>query len=243
MQRWRSVGQIMVLTFHVKARLLLAGALCLCGSASGEDKPDAREILQAVRSAQTAQQQSLHGQLRTGPKMIPFQLTMSSNTVRWDFTDPPQALQLRLGEKDARLEEIGKNGAQKVSGARFDDKVRDSDISYEDLSMRFLYWPNATVEGEETMLFNRCWIVLVMPPAKNDSQYGSVRLWIAKNTGALMQAEAFGRDGKLERRFKVISGQSLGDGAWILKEMRIEQMSGGAKDKVPSYLKLEKPQK
>src|SRR4051794_15695922 len=98
MQRWRSVGEIMAPTFHVKARFLLATALCLCGSASGEDTPDAREILKAVRSAQTAQQQSLHGQLRTGPKTIPFQLTMSGNTVRWDFTDPPQALQLRLGE-------------------------------------------------------------------------------------------------------------------------------------------------
>ena len=230
----------MALAFHVKTRFLLAAALCLSRFASGEETPDAREILKAVRAAQTAQQQSLRGRLRTGPKTIPFQLTMSGNTVRWDFSDPPQALQLRLGEKEARLEEIGKNGPQKVSAARFDDKVRDSDISYEDLSMRFLYWSNAAVEGDQIMLLNRCWIVRVEPPAKNDSQYSKVKLWIAKNNGALLQAEAYGHDGKLARRFKVISGQSLGDGAWILKEMRIEQMSAG-KDRTPSYLEIEKP--
>ena len=242
MQRWRSVGEVMARTLHVKSRFLLAAALCLSGFANGEETPDAREILKAVRAAQTAQQQSLHGRLRTGPKAIPFQLTMSGNTVRWDFSDPAQTLQLRLGEKEARLEEIGKNGAQKVSAARFDDKVRESDISYEDLSMRFLYWSNATVEGDQIMLLNRCWIVRVEPPAKNDSQYSKVKLWIAKTNGALLQAEAYGHDGKLARRFKVISGQSLGDGAWILKEMRIEQMNAG-KDRTPSYLEIEKPEK
>jgi Outer membrane lipoprotein-sorting protein len=231
----------MALTFHVKLRLLLAPAiLCLSGFAVGADVPDAREILKSVRAAQTAQQQALTGKVRSGWKSVPFKLTMSGNTVRWEFSDPPETLQLRLGEKDSQFEEIGKGGAQKVSAARFDSKVRDTDISYEDLSMRFLYWPNAAVEGDETMLMNSCWVVRVEPAAKNSSQYSKVKLWITKNNGALMQAEAFGHDGKLARRFKVISGQSLGDGLWMLKQMRIEQMTAGA-DKTPSYLEVEKP--
>lgn len=243
MRRWRSVGEVMAHPFHVKTRILIAaGMLCLSGFAGGEELPDARAILKSVRVAQTAQQQSLTGRVRTGSKSIPFKLSMSGNAIRWEFTDPPQTLLLRLGEKDSQFEEIGKGGAQKISPARFDDKVRDTDISYEDLSMRFLYWPNATVEGEALMLLNKCWVVRVEPPAKGSSQYGMVKLWIAKNSGALLQAEAFGHDGKLARRFKVISGQSLGDGLWILKQMRIEQMAGGA-DKTPSYLEVEKPGK
>jgi hypothetical protein len=241
MRRWRSVGEVMALDFHVKTRLLIAaGMLCLSGFAGGEEPPDARAILKSVRAAQTAQQQSLTGRVRSGAKSVPFTLAMSGNTVRWDFSDPPQTLQLRLGEKDAQFEEIGKGGAQKVSPTRFDAKVRESDISYEDLSMRFLYWPKATVEGDAVMLLNQCWIVRVEPPTKSDSQYSMVKLWITKNGGALMQAEAYGHDGKLARRFKVISGQSLGEGLWMLKQMRIEQMTAGA-DKTPSYLVVEKP--
>lgn len=229
--------------FHVKTRFLAAAAaLCLSGFAGAEEKPDAGEILRSVRAAQTAQQQSMKGKLRTGWKSVPFTLTMSGNTVRWDFTDPPQTLQLRLGEKSAQFEEIGAGGARKVAAARYDDKVRDTDISYEDLSMRFLYWTDATVEGDAVMLLNQCWIVRVEPPAKNESQYSAVKLWIAKNNGALLQAEAFGHDGKLARRFKVVSGQSLGDGLWMLKQMRIEQMAAGkGVDRTPSYLELEKP--
>ncbi len=214
--------------------------LCLSGFAGGADTPDAREILKSVRTAQTTQQQSLNGKIRSGWRSVPFKLTMAGDTVRWEFSDPPQTLQLRLGDKDSQFEEIGKGGAQKISAARFDEKVRDTDISYEDLSLRFLYWSNATVEGDETLLMNPCWVVRVEPPSKGASQYSKVKLWIAKNGGAMLQAEAYGHDGKLARRFKVISGQQLGDGLWILKQMRIEQMTAGA-DKTPSYLEIEKP--
>ena len=232
--------EIMAATFQVKTRFLAALILCSCGFAADAQTPDAQAILKTVRVAQAAQNQALSGRLRSGGKAIPFKLTMAENTIRWDFADPPESLLLRLGEKDSRLEQIGKGGAQKVSAARFDDKVRDSDISYEDLAMRFLYWPNARVEGEQTMLLTKCWIVRVEPPGSGESQYSAVKVWIAKNNGAMMQAEALGADGKVARRFKVISGQSLGEGLWILKEMRIESMSGG-KDRTPSYLQIDKP--
>jgi hypothetical protein len=235
----------MAALFQVKVRLFAATLLCASRLAGADDAPDAAAILKTVRVAQSAQEQSLNGRLRTGAKTISFKLGMAGNTVRWDFSNPPQTLLLRLGDKDARLEEIGKAGSQKVAAARFDDKVRDSDISYEDLSMRFLYWPNAKVEGEQTMLLQKCWIVRVEPPAKGDSQYSAVKLWIAKNNGALLQAEALGHDGRLARRFKVISGHALGDGLWILKQMRIEApttIGGRTQDRTPTYLEIDAPQ-
>jgi len=234
----------MAALFHVKVRLLAAALLCAGGSAGADDAPDPAAILKTVRVAQSAQEQSLDGRLRTGARAIPFKLGLAGNTVRWDFSNPPQTLLLRLGDRDARLEEIGKGGSQKVTAARFDDKVRDSDVSYEDLSMRFLYWPNAKVEGEQTMLLQKCWIVRVEPPAKDASQYSSVKLWIGKNSGALLQAEAHGADGRLARRFKVISGHSLGGGVWMLKQMRIEApttIGGRTQDRTPTYIEVDAP--
>ena len=231
----------MTALFHVKRRLLTAAALLLATGSQGAETPDAKAILQSVRNAQAAQNRVVQGRLRTGGKSVPFTLKMEGNTIRWDFTNPPQTLLLRLGDKDSRLEEIGKNGSQKVSGARFDDIVRDSDVSYEDLSMRFLYWPTAEVEGEQTMVLTKCWIVRVEPPARNDSQYGKVKLWISKNDGALMQAEAYDQSGKLARRFKVLSGQKADDGSWMLKQMRIESATPGRSgDRTPTYLEIDR---
>jgi outer membrane lipoprotein-sorting protein len=222
---------------QVKTRLFLAAALLAGACAARAQEPDAREILRSVRQGQAAQHHTLTGRLRTGSKAIPFRLVIDGSSIRYEFTNPPQAIVLRLGEKDARLTEVTPEGTEKVGGAKYDDRVRDTDISYEDLSMRFLYWPSARVEGEQTVTLRRCWIVRVEPGAAG-SQYGSVKLWIDKENGALMQAEAYDRAGQFARRFKVVSGQKIG-GAWYLKQMRIEAPGGQSKDRTPTYLEVQ----
>jgi outer membrane lipoprotein-sorting protein len=224
--------------------LRLALALLLASveiASAAETPPSARAILESVREAQTAQQQTVIGRLRTGGKSIPFRLIADRGTLRWEFTEPKQTIQLRLLESDSRLEEIAEGSTKRVTAARFDDKVRGSDITYEDLAMKFLYWPKAKIDGEQTMILRKCWIIRVEPPAKNDSQYSRAMLWIDKETGALMQAEAFGHDGRIARRFKVISPQKI-DGVWLLKQMRIEGMEAtrtGPADRAPTYLEVD----
>ena len=222
---------------HVKTRLLLVAMLIAAHASHADEPPPAKEILKTVRIAQTAQDRVLTGQLRNGAKKIPFKLTMKEGAVRWEFTDPPQTLVLRLGETSSQLEEITADGKRKVAAARFDDAVRESGITYEDLAMRFLYWPDATVEGEQTIQVTKCWIVLCVPPAKSDSAYSKVRVWIAKETGALLKAETYGRDGKPARDFLVVAGQKTDDGLWILKSMRIRSPASRA----PAYLEIDAP--
>ena len=41
--------------------------------------------------------------------------------------------------------------------------------------------------------------LLVQPPNAGASSYSKVRLWVAQESGALMKAEAYGRDGKPAR--------------------------------------------
>jgi len=221
--------------------LLCLWALFVAVPSWAEEDADPQFILKQVRLAQSKQNSTLTGAIRTGGKSLPFRLVSGSGTIRYEFTDPAQVIQLRMGEKEPRLEEITGGKTEKVSPKRFDDRVRDTDISYEDLSMGFLYWPNATVRGEQTMLLQKCWIIRVEPGANTNSQYGKVDLWISKKNGALMQAEAFDSAGKLSRKFKVISGQPIGDGLWMLKEMRIESMQGRSADKTPTYLDIDKP--
>ena len=51
----------------------------------------------------------------------------------------------------------------------------------------------------------------------------SARLWIDQESGALLRIEGYNRDGKLLRRFEVISAQKI-DGQWMLKQMRVETL-------------------
>jgi outer membrane lipoprotein-sorting protein len=224
---------------HVKTRLLCAAALlCVC-AARAEDVPDAKEILKTGRLAQTGQDRTLTGVLRTEGKKVPFHLTVKDNAVRWEFSNPSQALVLRLGESGSQFEEIAGDGKRKVTAARLDERVRGSEITYADLAMEYLYWPGAAVEGEQTILTMKCWQVLCVPPAKSSSPYGKVRIWVEKNSGALLKAEMFsqGDNDKPVRSFLAMSVQKTEDGQRLLKSMRI--LAKGARS--PSYIDIDKP--
>src|ERR1700681_4487162 len=100
--------------------------------------PSAKEILDSVRMQQARQQVDLQGQLRQDATVVPFHLTQSGPVIRYSFTNPPEALQLRLGENDSRLEEITRSGTEKIAPAQFDRKVRGTAVTYEDITLKFL---------------------------------------------------------------------------------------------------------
>jgi outer membrane lipoprotein-sorting protein len=222
-------------------RLALALALVLEVQLRGfaEPAPSATEILASVRMQQAQQQIDLQGQLRENEIVVPFKLIQSGPIVRYTFSNPDEALQLQLGEKDSRLDEISGSGVERVSPAQFDRKVRGTSVTYEDLALKFLYWPNASVLGEENIRTRNCWKLQLRAPTR-DSQYGIVWLWIDKASGALMRMEGYNARGQLAKRFEVVSAQKI-DHRWFLKQMRIEELQPGTK-KVQSrtYLEIKK---
>src|SRR2546423_4048116 len=165
---------------------------------AAEPPPTAKEILESVRMKQTEQQIDLQGQLRQNEIVVPFQLIQSGPTVRYIFSNPDESLQLQLGENDSELDELSQDGVKQV--AQFDRKVRGTDVTYEDISLKFLYWPNATIVGEETIRTRKCWKLQLGAPSKR-SQYSSVLLWIDKASGALMRMEGYDRNGQLAKKF------------------------------------------
>ncbi len=201
--------------------------------------PSARQILETARLQQARQEVDLQGQIREGATVVPFRLTETGPTIKYSFANPPGALLLRLGEKESRLEELSAKGAEKITPARFDQKVRGTAVSYEDLSLRFLYWPNARVIGDDTVRTRACWELELRPP-DHDSQYSRVLLWVDKNSGALMQMEGYDWKGHLAKRFEVVSAQKI-EGHWFLKQMRIEQMQPGTNQvQTRAYLEIKK---
>ena len=129
-----------------------------------EPPPSAREILETVRMQQTQQQIDLQGQLRQNDVIVPFHLIQSGAIVRYIFSNPEEALQLQLGENESRLDELSHEGVEKVTPAQFDHKIRGTDVTYEDLSLRFLYWPNPEVMGADNIRSRNCWKLQLRAP-------------------------------------------------------------------------------
>jgi hypothetical protein len=201
--------------------------------------PSAKEILTSVRLTQAQQQIDLQGQLRENEKVIPFHLTQTGPVIRYTFSNPDEALQLRLGENDSRLEEVTRSGVEKVTPAQFDRKVRGTSVTYEDLALKFLYWQNGRVAGENSIRTRNCWKLELKAPSRQ-SQYSNVYLWVDKEGGALMRMEGYDWDGRLAKRFEVVSAQKI-EGRWFLKQMRIEEIQPATgKVQARTYLEIKK---
>jgi Outer membrane lipoprotein-sorting protein len=219
--------------------LALLLSLATVMAAAAPPLPSAREILASVRLQQSRQQIDLEGQLRQEQVMVPFHLTQTGPVIRYRFTNPDESLQLKLGETDSRLEEISRSGVDRISGPEFDQKVRGTAITYEDLALKFLYWPNAQVLGDDSIRTRSCWKLQLQAPSR-ESQYSNVFLWIDKQSGALMRMEGYDWNAKLFKRFEVVSAQKI-EGRWFLKSMRIEELQPETgKVQARTYLEIKK---
>jgi hypothetical protein len=209
-----------------------------------EQKPTGDGILRMVRLSQAIQDlNQLKGQLRdkNGPTN-PFTLTMSDNVIRFVFTSPPkESINLDLKENSTTLTRTNASGKVEMPASLYGERVRGSAINYEDLSMRFLYWPNAKLMDDNAkVIMQKCWLVRAQNP-DNRGPYGWVDLWIDQKSGSMLKMEAWNRSAKKVKQFIVRKGQKYKD-AYILKQMRVHSFDPATgKELGVTYLEIDDP--
>src|SRR5436190_12215210 len=165
-------------------QFFIASTILLPALTHGAPPPSAQQILASVRMVEASQQIDLQGQLRENDIVIPFRLTQNGPLIRYSFTNPDEALQLRLGEKSSRLDLVTGAGTEKFAASKLKQKIRGTGVTYEDLAFKFLYWPAARVVGEENVRTRNCWKLQLRAPSR-ESQYSNVLLWVDQACGAL----------------------------------------------------------
>ena len=228
-------------SIFVLSRVAIAATVFIASGVStlrADTAPDPQTLLKNARMAQIGQQRTLKGHLRvqsTG-KVIPFTLILAGDTIRYEFAD--KAIILKLGETASQFTEAADGDARKVSPARYDNPVEGTDITYEDLSLKFLYWPKAKMDGTDTVGLFDCW-KMHLEPAAQSSSYSAVELWVNKSSGDFVKGEGYDKSGTLVKEFNVRSGQRDPQGGWMLKTMRIETLFPGKPETV-TYLEIDK---
>ncbi len=185
-----------------------------------DSTPSAQEILRDARVNQTNQQASLNARLRTDKSEVPFGIFLENGEIRYEFSDPEEAVILRLGENSSDL--LLRTGGRQspLRAAKAEEKVRGSSLTYEDLALRFLYWPEAKYLGKEKIRLRDAHR-LELHPHNRQSVYAVARVWIDQASGALLRVEGYDWNGRLTKRFEVVSAQKI-DGQWFLKSMKVE---------------------
>lgn len=184
---------------------------------------DADEILRAARLSPTLRPATLQARIRCEEKTSPLRISLKDRVIRYEFSEPEQTVLLKLDPEHTRLLEKKGGKTLPVTGPQLHREVRGTGISYQDLSLGFLYWPRPVLQGEETVKTRACWKIDLQAPC-DEPLDGVARVWIDKESGAILRIEGYDRKGRLLRRFEIVSAQKL-DGLWMLRQMRIESFS------------------
>jgi hypothetical protein len=110
---------------------------------------------------------------------------------------------IRLGDEDCELLTIDANNkTTRFPVSKLATPIAGTDVTYEDLTLRFLYWQGAKLEGEETVNGAACYRIALSNPGK-DGAFGKVYVWVHKQYGAFWQIRAHDRAGKPIKEFQV----------------------------------------
>lgn len=199
--------------------------MLLAGMLSCSHAQDADEILRSARLTPTLRPATLRAQIRSEDKTCPLRITLMDGVISYAFSDPDQAILLKLQPESTRLLERKSGKTLPVRPSRLHEEVRDTGVSFQDLSLGFLYWPRPVLQGEETVKTRPCWKIDLQAPPE-EPIYGVARVWIDKESGAILRIEGYDKKGLLLRRFEIVSAQKLDD-LWMLRQMRIESFSPG----------------
>lgn len=190
--------------------------------------PDADALLKSMREMTVSQgERDVVGSIRKGRSKIPFSLSVRGETLAFQYKqgDAWQRFDVRIREKNADLMLVNQGRAQVMAPARYADRIAGTDVSYEDLSMRFLYWKGGKVQentSDSRVKGRDCYVLEIPNPTPSVGQFAHVRVWVDKENGTAWQIDGYGADGKLRKRFTITSVQKLSDGTWFFKQMKLE---------------------
>ncbi|MGI9240110.1 MAG: outer membrane lipoprotein-sorting protein [Verrucomicrobiales bacterium] len=234
-------------------KVLTTGLFLLsCAMLEGQGgNPDATELVREVRFGRAAQSYELSGELTKWGRSVPFLMSLVAEhkLLKFKFAKPTQVISLALKDNRYELKEqvVGGGEAKALGQERYSESIRGTDVTYEDLSQRFLYWPNPKILGDEklrTTVLRDTWVIQLENPRRDLGPYGAVKIWVDKESRALLQIEAFDRQRRFVKRFKVIVVQKDRDlGIWLLEKMRIEVIDPKTNRRTWTYMKLSKPKR
>ena len=207
----------------------------LAGTVSAQDVLTGDALLAQVRAALPEVSLQVAGELqerdRRGQITRVFPVEME-----WHWgARPPYAEYVlfdRFGDPLERFRVVYPDGApaefaiwkgdaeEPLESVPFDQPMGNLDLSWSDLSLSFLWWPNGRIVGQERVRGRFCTIVELTVPASVEVGYDRIRLWIDPEVNLLMQADTLDRRGRLLRRLQVKSLRKI-DEIWMVQNVDV----------------------
>jgi hypothetical protein len=210
----------------MQRRVLLALTLpFLCLNAMAQ-APDPAAILEGARlsASLTKLEKGLTGNIRKGNHKTPITLFLMGREIQFQFSenpDTPRIFHMRMGDSSYNLFEIIDGKTRDLSASQLVAPIAGTDLTYEDLSLRFFYWPNPKFEGSEDVGGQPCYKIRIDKPHNTPGRYEVVYVWVHEKFGAFMKIRGHDQNGGLLKEFQVEDIMQVADKVWTLRKMQV----------------------
>jgi len=203
----------------------VAGILLLTGNAIAQ-QPDPRAILEGARMATTLTklEEGLSGNLRKGRDKTPVTLYLRGKDIQFQFSEnngPWQVFHMRINDEEFNLFEMIDGKTKPFPPGKLVTPIAGTDLTYEDLALRFFYWPNPKFEGEEDVGGQACYKIRVDKPRSAPGRYEVVYVWVHQKFGAFMKIRGHDKSGGLIKEFQVEDVMQIAKDTWTLRKMQV----------------------
>lgn len=200
------------------------------------------EIMKSVRQVTALQQsQDLHGTIRKGGKQVPLSLFLRGEDIQFALDGGKERFHLRLAQNKQELSEIVGGKTTVFPADKISAPIANTDVSYEDLALKFLYWPNAKIAGEEKISRQDCWRIHVVNPDKS-GRYREVSVWVSKRHRTLLRVIGYGPrpEAVALKQFEITDIMKV-DKVYTVKTMKVSSFNERRRVKGITYIDFKKP--
>ena len=207
------------------------------------EKITADQIMKAVRQTAVLQgKQTLQGVIsKKGVKDIPLTLFLRGEDIQFMIDGGKEGFHLRLKEHKQELWELVNGKAVRFKESKIGAPVMKTDLSYEDLALKFLYWKKPWIVGSQRLNGMDCWRLHVINPEKS-GRYREVSIWVTKKELALAKVVGYGPkpDSAPIKQFEIINVMKV-NGVFTVETMKVTQFSKARRVSGVTYLYFKNP--
>ena len=188
--------------------------------------PDPKAILENARMAATLTKldDGLQGNLRKGNTKTPVTLFLKGKDIQFQFSEVKnewRIFHMRIGDEKFNLFEIVDGKTQAFAAEKLVAPIAGTDLTYEDLAMRFFYWPDPKLEGMEDVGGQSCYKIRVAKPKGVAGRYDVVYVWVHTKFGAFMKICGYDKSGGKLKEFQVEDIMQISKDVWTLRKMQV----------------------
>ena len=189
-------------------------------------QPDAKTILEGARMAATLTKldDGLSGTVRKNNKKIPVTLYLKGKDIQFQFQENGKdwrGFHMNIGDNGFNLAEIVDGKMVNFPAAKLVAPIGGTDLTYEDLALRFFYWPNPQLDGTEDVGGQSCYKIRVNKPKGAAGRYEVVYVWVHVQFGAFMRIRGHDKNGGLVKEVQVEDIMQIDKDVWTLRKMQV----------------------